>query len=297
MERCDMTSATILADSTGPHGVRLTTFELTFPRFILAELNTHRMLSRNSASSRAIPTEKRIEEVVLNPFVPEFGARVKGMGVGATLEGAEQAAAQDEWLRASRDAVRAARQLLRVDKSRANRLLEPFLWQTAIVSGTDWDNFFALRTHPAAQPEFRALALEMQRVHRIYEPVQLEWGEWHLPLVGIDGRANARQLGKSLTKSGLDPRVDHEFYARVSAGRCARVSYDVHSSAESLDESAARWDSLAENGHWSPAEHPARVPTEEEWADRLNWHEGRWGNFRGWVQLRKHYDNEEVFDG
>src|SRR4051812_47823071 len=78
-------AAKILADSLSPEGIRLTTFEVTFPRFILAEFNTHRMLSRNSASSRAIPTEKLLKRVIDTPFVPSFNKRVKGMGVGEAL--------------------------------------------------------------------------------------------------------------------------------------------------------------------------------------------------------------------
>src|ERR1700752_2852978 len=76
-----MFSVKILADSIS-RANRLTTFELTFPRFILAEVNTHRMLSRNSASSRAIPTEKIIDRLIEEPFIPTFNERAKGMGVG-----------------------------------------------------------------------------------------------------------------------------------------------------------------------------------------------------------------------
>jgi hypothetical protein len=77
----------VLADSiyglSSGQTARITTMQVTFPRFILAEINTHRAFSRNSASSRAIPTEKIIEQVVTNPFIPEtFNRRVKGMGVG-----------------------------------------------------------------------------------------------------------------------------------------------------------------------------------------------------------------------
>ena len=76
------TSSRILADSIGPHSVRLTTFEVSLPRPFLSEFNTHRMLSRNSASSRAIPTERLIERAVTRPYLPTFAGRVKGMGVG-----------------------------------------------------------------------------------------------------------------------------------------------------------------------------------------------------------------------
>src|SRR3954469_8833727 len=105
-----MYDAKILADSISPDGVRLSTFEITFPRFILAEVNTHRVFSRNSASSRAIPTEKNIQRVAEDPYVPEtFNARVKGMGVGEAFDGEQAEAARNDWLEASADAIRHAR--------------------------------------------------------------------------------------------------------------------------------------------------------------------------------------------
>jgi hypothetical protein len=63
-------NAKIVADSLSIHGDRLTTLLITFPRFILAEVNTHRMLSKNTSSSRAIPFEKMIQSVEKDPFIP-----------------------------------------------------------------------------------------------------------------------------------------------------------------------------------------------------------------------------------
>ena len=62
--------AKIVADSINKQGDRITTFLLTYPRFIHSELMTHRMFSRNSASSRAIPFEKMVKDVLENPFIP-----------------------------------------------------------------------------------------------------------------------------------------------------------------------------------------------------------------------------------
>ena len=267
-------SASILADSIGPHGRRLTTFEAVFPRFILAEVNTHRMLSRNSASSRAIPTEKQIERVRSHPFVPEFNERVKGMGVGEPLSGSQQRRAMVKWLDARDRAIEAAEGLLHVDKSRANRLLEPFMWHTAIISATEWDNFFALRCHPDAQLEFQKIAKMMQEAMWLSEPEPVERGQWHLPLLSTDELAEARQ-----TQS-------ESLWAEVSAGRCARVSYDTHNRDEHpWDDSQRRWRGLSSKGHWSPGEHPAQCEPEA----------GFIGNFNGWRQLRKTYAYEDDF--
>src|SRR5665811_2358425 len=100
-------SAEVLADSRSPAGHRLSTLEVTFPRFVLAEFNTHRVFSRNSASSRAIPIVKQLRRVLEEPFVPlEFGTNQPGMQAGPALGGDAAAAAEREWLRARDDAVR-----------------------------------------------------------------------------------------------------------------------------------------------------------------------------------------------
>lgn len=266
--------AKVLADSVSSvAGIRLITVQVTFPRFILAELNTHRLLSRNSASSRAIPPEKIIEQVLTDPFIPEtFNRRVKGMGVGEDLRGADQDEALDAWITGRDEAVRSATVLvdLDVDKSRVNRLLEPFMWHTAIVTATEWDNFFALRDHPAAQPEFQKLARLMRETMMASEPTEIKPGEWHLPLVG---ELEPEELGPN-------NNYDEKYWARVSAGRCARVSFDRHEEYEISGDSYKRCtEKLEKNGHLSPLEHPAMVPLDG--AHLFS------GNLRGWTQLRK----------
>lgn len=271
----------ILADSISPSGVRLLTVQATFPRFILAEVNTHRMLSRNSASSRAIPPEKLISRVIANPFVPEtFNKRVKGMGVGEELGAQEHSTARAAWLAARDDAVRVAEVLLGLDcdKSRINRLLEPFLWHTAIISATEWDNFFALRDHPDAQPEFQKLARMMLETMMDSSPVQLSPGEWHLPLV---------------FESDEQLVADHDTLPWISAARCAKVSYDRQEDEESPEDSLARAKRLAESGHLSPFEHPALLPKAALDENQHYLETGEfYGNFREWVQLRKKIPDE-----
>lgn len=280
--------AKVLADSVAPCGIRLTTVQVTFPRFILAEVNTHRVFSRNSASSRAIPPEKLIDKVKLEPFVPEtFNARVKGMGVGEELDGEKLKFSKQEWLAARNDAVRHAEMLnhLGVDKSRINRLLEPFMWHTAIITSTQWENFFALRA-PAgekwtkdfdAQPEFQITAIVMRRAMRESEPVELDYGTWHLPLVTEE------------TRYSDPPRL--WWWPMVSAGRCARVSFDTHENYEEPEKSYERAVRLKSSGHLSPFEHPA---TPLEGAFGLHNHD--WcGNLEGWRQYRKLIAHEDNF--
>src|SRR3954451_10110737 len=96
--------AKALADSVSPAGYRLTTLEATFPRFVLAEFNTHRVSSRNSASSRAIPIDKQPRRVLEEPYVPiEFGSNQPGMQAGTALTGEKRDAAEREWLHARDD--------------------------------------------------------------------------------------------------------------------------------------------------------------------------------------------------
>ena len=151
----------ILADSVNPAGVRLTTLSIRFPRIVLAEFNTHRMLSRNSASSRAIPVEKRIAAVRADPFVPAaFGANKRGMQAGDALTGSQADAAREAWIRASLQACERAEEMAHagVHKQWANRLIEPYSWHEVIVSATEWDNFWHLLISEHAQPEIRAAA-------------------------------------------------------------------------------------------------------------------------------------------
>ncbi len=266
--------ATILADSVSPEGVRLTTLWVTFPRFILSELNTHRMLSRNSNSSRAIPPERHLSSVMTDPFVPSFNSRVKGMGVGDPLDEDDERLAISVWLDARDHAVRSARNLLTldVDKSRVNRLLEPFLWHSAVVSATEWDNFFALRDHPAAQPEFQILARMMREAMEASDPLGIGYGEWHLP--------GTRDFPM------MDSAPDWNFWKHVSAGRLARwTSYDLCTD-DPPDTAAERAEKLIASFHLSPTEHQA-TPFKS-----LSMGGEFCGNLRGWKQFRKEIPNE-----
>lgn len=274
---------TVLADSISPDGVRLTTLQLVYPRFIHSEMLRHRMFSHSVASSRAIPTEKNIERVRKDPFVPEtFNKRVKGMGVGAALDLSEAARARKAWLYAAGNAAYWAEVLnkLGIDKSRANRLLEPFLWVTDIVTATEWDNFFALRDHEGAQPEFQTLARLMRVEMERHEPLEVDYGEWHLPLT------------PEFSHDTFDG--DWDFWKNISAGRCARVSFDKQNETEEHKASTLRAKRLIESGHFSPFEHVARPLTDDEALHGVV-ENSFCGNFRGWVQMRKEIPNEDQF--
>lgn len=272
----------VLADSVSPYGVRLTTVEATFPRAYLSELNTHRMLSRNSESSRAIPPEIQIERVIENPYVPEFAGRVKGMGVGDALDAYSEEHARYVWLTARDHAVRAAQELSQnVAKDQVNRLLEPFMWHTAIISATDWDNFLNLRDHGDAALPMQRLAQLIREALNVHHPRKLNYGQWHTPFVDDE------EMYTSVIRYTMADLSQPPYSAQASAGRCARSSYSTHHNPESFMDSVNRWQRLSKAGHWSPGEHVAQVMYDDV----------RVGNFRGWKQLRKHYAGEDVFQG
>ena len=272
-------TARILADSArlDSPAARITTFELRYPRFVHAEFMTHRMLSRNAASSRAIPIERMIADVLEDPAMPvHWGSNKPGMQAGAELNPLDKAHTTFAWLRARDNAVISARHMsaLGLHKQIVNRILEPWAHITVICTATDWANFYHLRRDPQAQPEIHALADAMwtaqQESHPIHRSHRDGIWAWHLPLVTDDERRNL-----DLTDS-----------IKISTGRCARVSYLTHEGKRDPAADIALHDRLATSGHWSPFEHAARV---QETATRS-------GNFYGWDQYRKTFAAEYPYN-
>lgn len=264
-------------DSIAPTGVRLTTWVLTLPRIMLAELNTYRMFSRNSASSRAIPVEKQIKRVLEDPFIPIYwGKNRKGMQAAQELSTEEIVVAKQRWLRGRDQAVETAQQLLAVGvhKQITNRVLEPYMWHTVIVSATDVQNYFNQRIHRDAQPEIRRAAEMMRDTMEASTPRLVNYCEWHMPLVTDEEREAEPDLP----------------WLWISAGRCARVSYLTHDGRRAPQEDIDLAKGLVENGHLSPLEHVA-TPIGEYVMDGTDYE----GNFRLWRQLRKTIPGEAVF--
>jgi thymidylate synthase ThyX len=268
------TAAKIIADTVNEYGARITTFEVVAPRFLLAEINTHRVIAKSAASSRAIPVEKRIAMVKDAPFIPlAFGKNKPGMQAEETLEDSKNEAARAIW-RAAADSAAAYAKLLAdlgVHKQHANRLLEPFVYYTGVMTSTEWSNFFHLRTHPDAQPEFRELAIMMKGLYETNAPTL---GALHLPYVDVS------------TQNTTDPDTCY----KISAARCARVSYKTFDGKISTPEKDIQLcDDLIKAGHLSPFDHPA--VSDHASFDKINygwyWHKPSHHRHNwGWIPSR-----------
>jgi thymidylate synthase ThyX len=271
-----MIQAKIIADSLNPQGDRLTTFIVTFPRIILAEVMTHRMFSRNSASSRAIPFEKMVKSVQENPFIPiAWQKQHKGMQ-GSEYWTTDIDKLELEWLQARNKAVFQAQTLADagVTKQLCNRLLEPFMWHTVIItSGKEGlENFFNLRNHEAAEIHIQELAKRMLEVYNESTPKQLQANQWHIPFSDNIDLEKLPLSPVDLTDGDMYKRNQDRWYnpfkIKVSTARCARVSYTVvgeESKEPNYENDIKLHDKLLESGHFSPFEHCAKAMSNEEY--------------------------------
>lgn len=258
----------VLADSVGSTGKRLTTVVATYPRMVHAELLTHRMFSRNSASSRAIPNEKLRQRVIDDPAMPVWwGKNQAGMQAREELTGWELDDVKRGWLHARDTMLEISSKMAKqgLHKQLCNRLIEPWMGITVIISATEWENFFKLRCHPDAQPEIRVAAEAIRDAMAKSTPYEAVPGEWHLPLVRKDD-----------DDCGSSP----EEQIKLSVARCARVSYLTHEGKRDPAADLALYDRLKTSGHWSPFEHAAQAHD----------FDARIGNFIGWRQHRVDVD-------
>lgn len=300
-------SATVIADSIA-NGVRLTTLELYYPRFIHAEFLTHRQFSRNASSSRAIPVKRMLEQVENNPAMPiHWGKNQPGMQAREECNEAldlrdwddlrDEPTREEAWREAAHAAHRVSLEFSRVGyhKQIANRLTEPFQFIKVVVTAAEYDNFFALRLHEASQPEIHELARVMKGAMCQSEPEERSVGEHHLPYIK-DGEWHKYDWNPFTSTDAI----------KCSVARCARVSYNNHDGSNCDVESDIRlYDQLLEAGHMSPFEHvasPMRMTQED---GRTKWDNGTthcdgdgslWsGNFRGFIQHRQTLGNKNGY--
>lgn len=275
-----MIKAEVVLDTVW-NGKRITTLQLRLPRFILAQLNTHRSFSRATASSRAIPTSKLLEMVKNDAVQPVYWGKNKaGMQASEEVDAETKEKALQEWRLAALNASKTAEKLLELGlhKQIANRILEPFMWAETIVTATEWDNFFKLRLHEDSQPEIQELARCMKEAMDNSEPVK---SKIHLPYITLDEMEDYVQ-GSVVTDSESLNECLYQYFVPISAARCARVSYLNHDQSNPvIEKDLATAEKLLSAGHWSPFENqayalPEVVPCR---------------NFIGWKQARTLYES------
>lgn len=275
-------------NTTRPDKV-LTTLLLRYPRWIHAEFMTHRAFSRNAASSRAIPVEKMIRDVIENPAVPiHFGKNQKGMQAheechnGVPLPdfapSVGRIGREDAWLYARDLAVGMAKAFAEAGyhKQVINRLLEPFAHITVLVSSTEWDSFLELRDHPDAEPHMQMLAREIRKCLEDESTIQdLRPYGWHLPFITEEERQQY-PLQKLIV---------------LSVARCASTSYKTVDGFDmTLERAEAIFDKLVTSQpiHASPTEHVAQRDGWVKGDHGEHWqHPELHGNFEGFIQYRK----------
>ena len=344
-----MIKAKIVAHSLSPQKDELISVLCTFPRIILAEVNTHRMLSKNTSSSRAIPFKKMVKAVEENPFIPiAWQKEHTGMqGDEYIIDEKDLKRIKEDWLEARDNAVYSATQLNngfnikdeegnyvmtrpdlrvnRVTKQLCNRLLEPFMWTTMLITGSreGWDNFFSLRcpnydgfkSKKEASKEFlekgnintstwseldwlklnkgQAEIHMMMLSEKIYDviqesvPTQLK-NEWHIP---FEDKINE-----------LYPNLTLEDKIKVSVGMAANTSYTIvgDGSIITLKKATRIHDKCKELNHSSVFEHCARAMSDIEYESfykgqvGLGGESGWCNNLKGFIPYRYMIDNNLI---
>jgi len=295
---------------------RITTFELEYPRFIHSEFMTHRMLSRNAASSRAIPISKLVKLIEQTPARPiEWGKNIKGMQATEQLDIPQLLEVSTLWDNIAKITCGVARKFdnLQLHKQISNRILEPYQMIKVVCTATTYDNFFHLRKHPDAQPEIKELATVMWNAYNKSSPDGLGPGEWHVPYIlredtGLGLQYYIWEEQDNLEKQIVKTYLTAEQAIMISASCCAQVSYRILNT--DIDKARDIFERLVESKpvHASPLEHQATPMTNitSSCSDCAFWEKGvthsdrsgaMWsGNFKYWIQHRQLVEDHVVWD-
>ena len=263
----------VLADSISPDGIRLTTFQLTYWRSIHSELMTHRVFSRCAQSSRATPIDTVINNIKSGAWGPaHWGMNQAGMTAKEETNPMMTSSCQFLWEQTATAIASSVEMISKqtgLHKQILNRMLEPYTSINVVLTATDFKNFFKLRLDEHAQPEMQDLARAMKNAMDNSTPKSLQYGEWHLPYI----------TEEDIMGNNVDD------LCKISAARCARVSYKAYDGSSSAEADIKLADKLINDKHMSPLEHVA-TPAEP----------GKYiaSNFRGWNQYRKYQTEEAV---
>ncbi len=301
----------VIADSIATtSGTRMLTLEIEYMRFFHSEFMTHRMLSKNAASSRAIPVKSVHENIRHNTARPiHYGRNKSGMSADVEVDHLTKESLIQLW-DASRDSALAFATVMSqmgAHKQIANRLTEPYQFMKTVVSGTEWANIKWLRHHEDAQPEFFELMDTIICAVDQSSPQELYPGEWHVPYVSTHRNPNGALEYIDATGNHLTP---HQAI-QVSASCCAQTSYRKND--DSLEKAEEVFNKLIRSQpvHASPVEHQATPmkdsyvlggaqyypETWEQGVTHMDRNRKLWsGNLRGWIQHRKLIEGESVWD-
>ena len=300
-------SAKIVADSISPQGKRITTIEVEFPRIILAEVNTHKIISKNYSSTRAIPILTQLELIANNPTMPTFyGKNQSGMVADEELSNFQKAQADCVILDMLDYVSQGVKKLheIGLHKQSAGRYLEPWMHVKGVITSTEWENFFWLRKHPDAQPEFQKLATAIFEAREGSTPILLKKGEWHVPYY-CDGFWKPGDYVKNENGSiqMLDDKRGYTLKEAlmISSSCTAQVSY--RKTDDSLEKAITVYNRLNIGSkdvpqHVSPTEHQATPMQQiEPLQYPIKWEDGvtayhkelgfMSGNLAGWIQHRQ----------
>ena len=236
------TSATVLAATKNARGKRIVTWELVYPRYIHAELMTHRCFSRNAASSRAVPIERMVREVIEAPvFFEEVGLDKPGMSSDGEVRPGVRDGFRMGWKELGRNVALMVERWSKeygIHKQVLNRALEPWVRIRTIVTTTETKNFFDLRLDKAAQPEMQVLARCMKESLEHAEKEGIYSNKYHIPY-----------------KECFKEEVPECLFVR-SVAACARVSgLRQDGKPTTLEDDLKLFKRLYEKGHLSPFEH------------------------------------------
>lgn len=256
------TKVRVIADSVW-NGSRITTMQGRWRRAVHPQFMTYRLFARNARSSRAVPTKTLLKEVLRDPALPvKWGRNQAGMQAREELTGWRRLAAKALYAgsRFLMVAVVWALHRLGLHKEEANRLIEPWMWIDVVFTATEeshgkkpWDNFIDQRLHEDAQADMQELAREIKNALDTSRPADRQT---HTPYA---------MLRVASTEEDM----------RVSAARCARVSYKPFGAdKEDRNKDIRLANRLEADGHWSPFEHVAQAE------------EGQHGVLNGWQSLR-----------
>lgn len=286
----DFPSAKVVCHSEAPNGEQLITMEIELHRFILPEANTHRSLSRNYQSSRAIPVLRQLEQIAEDPAMPVYyGLEQAGMVAGGELTGRDLELVKMIILGMRDACLNGVKQLhkLGLHKQTSNRYVEPWMKTKGLLTATKsaYEAFFELRCHFAAQPEIKLLAERMQKAIAESKPNKLQYGEYHLPYVN---HSDFPPSEFGLKKDIISAKV------KISCSCAAQVSY--RRLDDSLEKALKVYDRLnlpidgeypEDPPHFSPSEHIAKVMEDYKHESYMcgNFHSGTFWQYRKALEM------------